>query len=168
MVTIAASSMTITTLWCGLKHYSAWKTQQQKAELPSGKLLLLKQVAPWRVTLKWVVDRSQDIEIESHRTFNSSLVGVEFSIWTVVCTKLLIGPNYRGLDDKQQRTKLQRTSWQTVEDQTRGLHTLLVASVRVSVPMTWDCTMYGFSRCCHWDKLSGGFMRFLYYIYYCL
>lgn len=43
---IAASGMTITTLWCGLKHYSAWKTQQQKVELPSKKLLLPKQVTP--------------------------------------------------------------------------------------------------------------------------
>lgn len=34
-------------------------------------------------------------------TFNRSLIRVEFSIWTVVRTKLLIGPNYRGLVDKQ-------------------------------------------------------------------
>lgn len=27
---------------------------------------------------------------------------------------------------------------------------------------------YGFIRCQQWDKLSGRFMRFLYYIYYCL
>jgi hypothetical protein len=98
-------------------------------------------------TLKLVVFKSEHRETGGYGekigiACSRSLVRAKLNVWPVVCTKLHTGQTCREL----------------------VIHMILVDSVGLSV---LTVSLYCFIRCCQWNKLSRGCMKFLYYSYYC-